>query len=168
MAVPTDHTDNILTTLRLSVWQAIDNWPALSGVFNRKNRFDDDAAMLAAAQAVAIGDLPAIELFPVQISPEWKTHRMKRVPYVLQCLVHTARLSEAEWLLPTIWEAIHRATPDGEMVPYVKAGGSLYPRDNGWSIEPGTLGRDTKIPVIRGTITMAFELQADPLAREGI
>lgn len=166
--MPPGHDQNILTTLRRSVWQAIDCWPALQGVFNRKNRFDDQAAMLAEAAQVAISDLPAIELFPTTISPEWKTYRMKRVPYVLQCQVHTARLVDAEWLLPKVWEAIHRAAPEGSEVPYVKTAGSLYPVDNGWSIEPATIGKERPIPVIRGTITMAFQLQADPLAREGI
>lgn len=164
MTFPTEHEQNLLTTLRRSVWQAINEWPALQDVFRRKNDFDNgQAAGMPAAAPVAICDLPAIEIFPTTLNPEWETNRAKRMPYVLQCNVRTAILSEAEWILPQVWAAIHRSAPEGSAVPYVKTAGSLYPRDSGWTFQLSAIGQQKPIPVILGSLTMLFELRADPL-----
>lgn len=162
----------LLTDARLSVWTAIDNHDELIDLnsstgraFNATYRFDDEMALLAEIRP-ALGDLPALAIFPASIRPVWWTNTQQHWPYFLDVTLWTQdwNLPQAESLIEKVCNAIFRAHPEGSSVSYVKDACGYDPRLGDFAFVAARVGKDSKLKVIETRLSIALLLNKDPFA----
>lgn len=105
----------VLTKARRAVWDAIDHWAELEGVFRRTWRFEESGPN-PLGLTPTMGDLPALALFPAESPPsEWLLNQVQVFPYTLEARLWTGRwsLPAGEWLWEEIVRAIYQAAPPG-------------------------------------------------------
>lgn len=115
----------ILTDARNAVWDAIDNWPALSGAFRQKIRFEPSQAgklMMPAKDEPSGVDFPAISVAPSAVNPVWLGNQVQFRPVSLSIQIWTSgwdSLPQNEQLWEDVVEAIYKAKPDGGGDTYI-------------------------------------------------
>ncbi|MCY2966296.1 MAG: hypothetical protein NT069_22130 [Planctomycetota bacterium] len=126
----------ILTAARRSLWDAIENWPALkvnpadsgASVFKQKFRFDDTFDVFSKFEP-GIGEIPAISITPMQVLPGWIANQMMLWPTAYQITIWTTdwNVSIPERIVQDVFNALFQSAPAGSTVPYVKAATGYYP-----------------------------------------
>lgn len=118
----------LLTRVRLSLWDAIENWPATASAFNRKFRFDDDQPDWQDIDP-GMQDLPAIAIVPVNMDPDWIHNQIMNWPTAYKISIWTPHysLSLPERLVEETLKGLFESTPTGGSVPYVKQASGYYP-----------------------------------------
>ena len=173
--------NNIFTVARRSLWDAIDNWPALAGVFKQKFKLEDDNRIAAAGAGAAasvggfepkLADLPAILIFPSRVDPAWYTNQQMNWPvaYVVTFWTKNWDLRLPEQLIDAVAEAFHKSTASGtptrDTVSYVKAATGFHPQMVGQiSFNAGVIGpKDNEIRVIRTQLQFVLRNNRVPFA----
>lgn len=111
---------DVLTPMRESLWNAIDNWHELQGAFKRRFRFDDEKPDRGDV-GPGPNDLPAIAVFPASVDPEWMTHVDSKwlVAYSVQLWTKGWHLPTAEQLSEKVVRALFQcndpASPGGAL-----------------------------------------------------
>jgi hypothetical protein len=79
----------ILTKARQSVWDSIENWAPIAAYFKTRRRFEDKIDTRGATWVPALGELPAIEIFPAVMETPWVNNIQQRAAYALTVRVWT-------------------------------------------------------------------------------
>ena len=151
----------VLTSARLAVWQAIDNFPLLSpggkSVFARTYRYESTPPNFQIEIGPALTEMPAIGIFPSHALPEWFTSQIQTMPFSLNVVIWTpeADIELAEKLPEQVIYALHQSGP---APGFVKRATGFYPIANG----PIQFAK-TKLGAIRTQQTVVLRLQIDPL-----
>ena len=118
----------ILTDARNSLWDAIDNWPAFSGVFKRKYKFNGDDSPELNPNA---DQLPAIAIYPDPGVSRMVLNRAHQHDYRLLILVFTAtwNLTKPDEYWQEIVKAAWQSAGDVG-TPYVKLATGFYPQND--------------------------------------
>lgn len=97
-----------LTSARLEVWDAIENASTLSDVFKQRLRYDAPNNVRQQEEP-AFGELPAIAIRPLLITPDRPYNNMFRLPYRMLVRVWTAHwvLQDIEQIAEDIVKAIN-------------------------------------------------------------
>lgn len=156
-----------LTTMRQSLWDAINNWPDLINVFHRKWRFEDTGAMLLADFVPTVGELPSLAIAPTTAASEWATNQQQRIVYAQQIVWWTRGLSLLEgeriwqWLCRAIWQS-----SPGVGSPYVLAATDEAPLLTGpASVQlPGVAGKSA---MVRWSMTVTLSKRWNPRTDAG-
>jgi hypothetical protein len=100
-----------LTTARLEIWDAIDNASTLSGVFKQRLKYDVPGSVRQQEEP-PFGELPAIAIRPLLITPDRPYNNMFRLPYRMLIRVWTAHwvLQDIEALAEDVVKAINSDT----------------------------------------------------------
>jgi hypothetical protein len=109
-----------LTAARNSLWQAIDNWPDLVGVFAQTFRWNE--AVDFQTDEPSPSDFPSLSIRPTTLKPEWFNNDTQ------QCsLLVNVRLWTQDWTLPEperrieqVLDAIYRCVPPDQKQTYVQ------------------------------------------------
>lgn len=119
-----------LTQMRQALWNAIDNYTHLEGVFKRQYRAEGKEALKMADLVPGMKDMPAIGIQPSSGNNPWDTNSMTRLSYVCEVWIWTPHwdLLMGEKLIELLIRAFHQATPAGTTQPYVDAAA------NPWSV----------------------------------
>jgi hypothetical protein len=141
---------SILTSVRETVWRAVDASPALTGRLARTYRFDDRPGRLAGRPSPTIGDLPALAIYPDGATSEWRTNQFQEVRCRLRIDVWTREwdvaAGEAIWRdvvaalygsLPEISGGVHRVASISAAPPRIVplADGANGPLATQWSFQ---------------------------------
>lgn len=151
----------MLTDARESLWDAIDNWPAVQALGLRQFRNEKKFGVVGMAPT-GLGDLPAISILPSSVKPEWATNRAMSFEYVLDVRIYTNYLDEAEDAVEKIWQALYQCRPDGETASYVKLATGYNPKQLAISIEPVAIGKEGANLCLRTTLTVGLRPEQDP------
>ncbi len=163
-----------LTTARKSVWQAIDNWPALATTFRKKYRFESQLRAESPEAAhrpdgpSSHADLPAISIMPGGATPRWATNLQQDHPYTLVVRYWTAgkHVDKSEEIWDEIIKAVHRAKPEGnlDIDTYVKEGtGYAIPAGYGPSrMSFVKLGENQKFDATLHEFTIVLRMKINP------
>lgn len=111
-----------LTTARLAVWQAIDNWTWPMGfVWAKKYQSDEDTAEMM-LRGPAPHQFPAISVAWAQMTVEEYLNVIgqQNSPIRVSCWFAADQLSVAETIVEQIVQCVLKSTPDGSTVPYVR------------------------------------------------
>lgn len=159
--------DAMLTRARRSVWEALDHWPALEGVFKKTWRFEDGGAP-AVDPVPSFGDLPALALEPAPAHPmEWTAHQFQQIVYRVEAILWTRHwsLPEGERLWEEIVKAVHQSAPVGGL-PYIATGTGQGGVELGpLKVERRRLERDGP-PCVRWTWTMGLMVRWNPITAD--
>lgn len=89
MAAPTSSTP-LLTAARQGLWNAIENWPSLAGVFKRSYRCEDKGQTQGLVpEPTSTMDLPAIAIYPASGDSPWITNAQQELTYALTLSIWT-------------------------------------------------------------------------------
>lgn len=150
--------DPILTTARNSLWDAIENWPALEGVFKRQYKFDGDDSPEVNPNA---SQLPAIMIYPDPGFARMVLNRAHEQDYKLLVMTFTST-----WNLikpDEYWQEIVKAAwkSDGDTgTPYVKLATGFYPRNN-FTVDFDRITLDGRKATLT-TIGLTLQVRFDP------
>lgn len=105
----------ILTSARQAVWQAIETWPALSGAFTRRYKFEDLPGRLPGPPTPTAGDLPALAIYPDTAQTTWALHQSQEVRYPLRVDFWTREwdVRAGERLWEEIIKSLYQNLPTG-------------------------------------------------------
>lgn len=109
----------ILTKIRNAVWDSLDNWPALSGVFTTK--YASNAQVEAfELKGVVQADLPAVAIRWAEFEPTWRVNQNQTWPvgFTIESYWCLGSLSTVERRVQEIQEAIGSSGTGG--VSYLK------------------------------------------------
>lgn len=156
----------VLTDARNAVWQAIDNWPALLGVF--KQSFRHEVEMMLQEMEPSISDFPCIAVTPAEVVPSWFTNQAQQWPYTLNVAIWTPDwiLAPAEQLIEDVVSAIYKASATVGGPTYIKAATGFHPERLGpMTLQPMKLndsddGDGTK--AIRTSIAITLRINRNP------
>lgn len=162
---------SILTDARRAIWDSIDKWPGLDGVFKLKLSFDSTRLEGPHRPQVPSGvaDMPAIAVFPVRVVPKWVTNNTQDHPYVLRISYWTADtlIDKNEAIWDELIKAIYQAHPDPKYPrkTYLKdATGISMPIGVGpSSTQLVTLD---KLPAVRTDFDVALKITTAPLTKD--
>lgn len=165
----------ILNRAYAAVWDAIDNWPDLQddnggSVFQMKYRFDAEDAdpSILVDLKPAIGDVPALLIWPGATVPDWYVNTDMAVPLAMTCIIWTPdwNIAEPFRLWTKVMRAIYRGTVASYTVPEVKRVTGLYPyRPGPVAFERTRLGPGEDGPHAVATIfTPIVRVTFNPLA----
>lgn len=164
-----------LTKARRSVWDAIENWPALADLFQAKFRFESkiqDGRLVEPAHRpdapTSPSELPAIAIMPSAVTPKWATNLQKDHPYALDIVYWTpgrcVDLSESIW--DELIKAFYQSKPPGnlDIDTYIKEGtGYAIPVGEGPSkISFVKLGRDGKVEATQHIFQLVLRMKITP------
>lgn len=150
----------MLTNARLSLWDAIDNWPGLASMNAKKFRLDGKVGALGVAPT-GMGDLPAIAITPADVRGGWDVNRMMRFDYSLEVSVYANALDDAEGWVEEVWKALYQSCPDGSTASYVHTATGYPPSQLGVKFEVVGIGQGGKTVVVRATILVGLRPQQD-------
>lgn len=104
----------ILTSVRETLWQAIDASPALASRLARAYRFDDRPGRLAGRPSPAIGDLPALAIYPDGATTAWRTNRFQEVRCRVRIDVWTREwdVAAGEGIWQDVVAALYQSLPE--------------------------------------------------------
>lgn len=148
-----------LTAARESLWDAITNWPATSGW--KQYLATADPNLQIERGPSGRNDLPAVRIAPGSIKFEWQTQLYMDYSYVLDITVWQKTLPLAEAAMQDLWEAILQSAPVGEL-PYTRAALARPPHQLGITFALKNIGRDAKLLVWAGTMTVGLVTQSRP------
>lgn len=117
----------ILTDARQAVWDAIDNWPTLSGAFRQKLRYEPDVTGKLSnpeSDEPTGMDFPAIGVFPSVVNPAWLGNQVQFRPYSLSVQIWTAgwkSLPQNEQLWQDVIDAIYKCKLPDNSDTYIGA-----------------------------------------------
>lgn len=162
----------LLTTARLSLWDAIEHWPALqrfppadtSLLFERTYRLDDESLLLSEI-VPSLSDLPALAILPTSVTPAWFTHEMQTWPVLFDVTLWTAdwHLPEAESLIEHVIDAVYRSHAEGSSVSYVKQATGFHPQRLGpITFDYTRLGPDRELTAIVTRTLITLRTSKDP------
>lgn len=160
----------LLTTARISLWTAIDNYGPLrpAGVHRIRQTYRFDKRMPSTIQEIqpSISRLPALAIFPESVAPFWWTHEMQQWPVLYTLVLWTEHfdLEPAEELIELLIEAPHRACPADSTVPYVKAATGYYPLRVGPILFSRDTATDKQVKAIRTQASLTLRTTKDPFA----
>lgn len=155
-------TTPILTAARESLWDAIDNFSALSTAFKSKWRFDTDIGhAFEQIDKAGIGDLPAIAVIPIDVQAQWALNVMMEFSDAYTIDIRSQKLSTCEDLVEKVWKAIHQAAdPLTPTISYVRAATGHLPKAVG-PIQRNAI--DTKsLRCWQFRFTVGLRLRQDP------
>jgi hypothetical protein len=117
----------ILTDARNGIWNAIENWAPLSGVFRRKFKFEKAGDVPAGLVLPMPGDCPAISIFPIASPDGWQTNQTRKTMYTLQVSIFTANLTlpAGEALWEEVVRGIYQSRPGPTQDFYWAASGKV-------------------------------------------
>lgn len=162
-----------LTLARRSIWQALDNWTREDNgePFNFGFKFDFEREIPSQEDIVpAFSQLPALSIFPTQVSPDWYKHQMQQWPYSLDFAlwVYGWGLPYVERTFEQIIRAIYQGTsPESNGMPIVKKVTGYYPMEvSTLQLTKGKLGDNETggTKVIIATWNVILRLNFNPLA----
>lgn len=164
-----------LTTARQSVWDAIDNWPALATTFKKKFRFESTQLRAESVEAThrpdgptSQADLPAIAIFPSAVFPKWATNLQKDHPYSLDIIYWTPgkHVDKSEEIWDELIKAIYQSKPEENAAidTYIKGGtGYAIPVGEGPSkISFVKLGKEQKVDATQHQFTLVLRMMINP------
>lgn len=154
----------LLTVARNAFWDAIDNWPALTDVFQRKYKSSADFAELQLRDP-APHELPAIAVYWGDIAPELKYQRADDWPMSLNLALWLPgdRHTFAETLAEDVFNALYQACPDDSTVSYIRAATGFPPkRVSKLTVQGVTLGRSQLIHALRVDVAFTLRSSKDP------
>lgn len=153
----------VLTEARRAVWQAIDNWPALSNAFAQKVRYDRELSMLDNVEP-SISDLPAIAIAPVSNVPDWFLNRVQHWVYLLDLTIWTPDwvLEPAEDLLEKTMDALYRSRPNAASGPTYLETYLPFKTLGTASIQAINLTESEGPQVMKTTITISLSIRKAP------
>ena len=117
----------ILTDARQAVWDAIDNWPALSGAFRQKLRYEPNISGklgIRDADEPSGVDFPCIAVAPSVINPIWLGNTIQFRPLSLTITIWTEgwnSLPTNEQLWEDVIDAIYKCKLPDNSDTYVGA-----------------------------------------------
>lgn len=121
----------ILTDLRQSVKNAIDNTASLATVFKRKWYFEDVQSIVdeAGRPIPAFGDLPALMVYPTPSQVFWGLNQAQEIQYVLQIDLWTRfwKLNEAEDYWEKLVKGLFQTASGVGQTPYIHAACGQFP-----------------------------------------
>lgn len=110
-----------LTQLRQAVWDSIDNYEQLRGVFLKKFRHEDLHALATPDPKPGIGQLPSIEVRAATAGTAWSDNLQQTIAYTVNLIIYTPhldyRIAERIWEL--IIRSIWQSKPEGESRTYL-------------------------------------------------
>lgn len=111
-----------LADCRNALWDAIDNWPALSGIFALKMRFDEDDGDAEDAQP-SISDLPAIAVDRASIQTATFATQTQTWTATFSILVWTQgwNYGRANELIDPVIAALYKSAAVGSSTSYIKS-----------------------------------------------
>lgn len=157
---------NPLTDARNAVWDAIDNWPALQGIFEKKVRNEGELEMLDLDQDIPeITDLPVIAIWPPQDSARWFQFQNQLITIPLEIRVWTDGWNSAtsEQVFWDLRDAIHQSHPDGVALPYIKAATCYQPKVLQWSFRKVRLGKNKSRNATKLTMIVTLQFKSNPV-----
>jgi len=114
---------NKLTTVRQSLWDAIDNWPALATTFQKKAKNDEELPSLDLDKDAPEQDCcPAIAIWPQTEDPRWfeNANQLVTATYEIRVWTNGWILEPSEEIAWEIRNAIFRSKPTGGTDTYIK------------------------------------------------
>jgi len=123
----------ILTTARQAVWNAIDNWPALDGVFREKLRFEPNATGKLSGmdfEEPSGANFPGIGIFPSVVNPVWLGNQVQFRPYSLTITIWTQgwnSIKQSEQLWEDVLNAIYKCKLPDDSDTYIGAATNAGP-----------------------------------------
>jgi hypothetical protein len=97
----------ILTQIRAAVWDAVEANTQLAATIQGRFTWDDSGATLLPDMVPALGDLPALSIYPTSVSTPWLTNQQQMIGMGLEIKLWTPELSV---ILPElIWQLFGRA-----------------------------------------------------------
>lgn len=116
---------NMLTEARHGLWNAIDNWPGLTGKFARKIRFDKAGDAPNGMVLPQPGECPAIGIFPLPSTDSWETNQSRQMVYRLNVSLFTYHLilPIAEDLFCEVQRALWNCKPQNSTLEYYRQSG---------------------------------------------
>lgn len=97
-----------LTAMRQALWTALEANAALAAKIKTKFKWEDSGATLSPTEFIpALGECPALSIFPLDVRSTWETNQEQEIFYTLG-----AKYWTPEWNVLTaerIWELIERA-----------------------------------------------------------
>ena len=161
-------TTPILTAARLSLWAAIDNWPALANpAFRSKWKFESDVGQAwERIDKAGPADFPSCGIQPMTVQPQWALNEMMEFTDAYTIDIRAPKLSTCEDLVQKVWQAIYKSASAGTpTVSYVKAATSYHPKVLGpIQRAPIGMGEGGKLRVWQFQLTVALRLRQDPFA----
>lgn len=111
----------LLTDARTGLWQAIDNWPALSGKFKRTIRYDRDAPHLQEIDP-ALSEMPCLAIGSVGVKAEFVLNRTQHwlIAYEMEMWTPHWVMATAELLWEELMNAMYRSASGGAGTEYVR------------------------------------------------
>ncbi len=97
----------ILTQIRQAVWTAVEANTQLDGLIQGRFHWDDSGATLLPDMVPALGDLPALSIYPVSVATPWLTNQQQMIANVLEIKLWTPELSVR--LPELLWQLFCRA-----------------------------------------------------------
>ena len=97
-------SDPMLTTARRAVWNAIDTWDSLANLFHRRFMFEDYPGRVSGRPRPALGELPALGIYPDSARTAWAMNQLQEIRYPLRIELWTREWDVCEG--ERIWEEI--------------------------------------------------------------
>ena len=113
---------NPLTLARQSLWDSIDNWPALADTFQKKARNDEDFASLDLDKDTPEKDnLPAIAIWTATEKPVWFENTNQKLYNAYDVRVWTPgwKLEASEEIAYELRRAFYQSHPVGDARTYI-------------------------------------------------
>lgn len=154
---------NPLTDARNSLWDAVNNWPALTGQFKEKFRVDDSSQSMSDITP-SDGQMPTLVILGTGIKPDWETNEMQAWHIVYALTIFTPLDQPlAEQLVWEVIRAVWQSHAEDDPVPYVKRATGYWPEQTGqiqW--KTGQVGTSSGIDAIQATVFFTLRINVDP------
>lgn len=160
-------TDPILTLARRSLWDAIDNFEDLDGVFRSKWKYENDIGhYFEKYDKAGMGDFPSIGIMPMSVQPDWVLNEMMEFSDAYTIDIRAQKLTTCERLVELAWKAIYQAAPVASpTVSYVRAATGYLPKTLGpIQRTPIGMGPNGLIRVWQFQLGIGLRLRQDPFA----
>ena len=101
----------LLTQIRAAVWDAGEANTQLAATIQGRFTWDDSGATLLPDMVPALGDLPALSIYPASVSTPWLTNQQQMIGMGLEIKLWTPELAV---ILPElVWQLFGRAVWSG-------------------------------------------------------
>lgn len=152
-----------LDDLTDAIWDAIDNWPALTALGLTKFKLDG-ATPSRDDFAPGSDELPSLTVLPFQGKPEWFLNQAQQVGIRYQIVAYTAgfNLAAGNAILWEVYKALHQCAPEGEQ-PYIEQATGNVPQDCNFSWRPGRVGTGEGVQALASILTITLSPILNPL-----
>jgi len=154
---------NPLDDLLDAIWDAIDNWPALTALGLTKFKLDGETP---SREDFSPGsdELPSLTVLPFQGKPEWFLNQGQQVGIRYQIVAYTEgfNLAAGNAIVWEVYKALHQSKPIGG-APYIEDATGNVPQDVQFSWRPGRVGTGEGTQALASILTITLLPILNPL-----